>query len=313
MANPKSFVGLDGGGSKTAAIVVDEQGQELGRAVAGGSNYQGVGLDVALANVQTALRGAMTAAGFAEGVRPTIAIVGLAGIDRPADKERWQAALSGQPPLADKLELTGDSDLILYALPDGQGLGLIAGTGSIALGRDRRGKRIRSGGWGHFMGDEGSGLWLGREALNAATRAADGRGPKTELLPLILKEWDLQEPSDLIGAVYGSREDKNGVDNARVASLSRVVIAASEQGDEHAQMLMKNAINELALALKACDRQLFFETPPGLAIAGGLLLHHPALIALLTHRLEAMMTIGPVVEVEEPALYAARAAISLQG
>lgn len=304
----KLFAGVDGGGSKTMAVVVDAQGRELGRGKAGASNYQAVGLDTALSRVQEALAEAMAQAGADFGERPAGLVLGMAGIDRPEDMARWQAELADRPALADKLEVCGDMDLILYALPERKGLGIIAGTGSIAVGRDGRrgGDRIRAGGWGHFMGDEGSGLWLGRQALNASTRAADGRGAQTELLPLILKAWGLKEPSELIGAVYGT----GVVDNAKVARLSELVFRAAEGGDEFAKILLHEAINELALAVKACDRQLFFEEPPSLAVAGGLLLNHPTWIEDLKRKLDTMMTLGQVVRVDDPALVAAKAAIN---
>ncbi len=304
---PKLFAGVDGGGSKTAAVVVDEEGRELGRGLAGASNYQAVGLETALTRVREALAGALTQAGVASEQRPVALVLGLAGIDRPDDQTNWQAKLDNAPTLADRVELCGDHDLILYALAERRGLGIIAGTGSIAVGRDGRkqGQRVRAGGWGHFIGDEGSGLWLGRAALNAASRSADGRGPQTALLPMILQEWGLKEASDLIGGVYGG----GGVDNAKIARLSELVFRAADDGDDFAKILLQDAVNELALAIKACDMKLFFETPPGLAVAGGLLLNHPHFLEALTHRLEAMMTVGPVVRVDDPALVTARAAI----
>ncbi|HEX2914323.1 MAG TPA: BadF/BadG/BcrA/BcrD ATPase family protein [Chloroflexia bacterium] len=305
----KLFAGVDGGGSKTMAVVVDEHGRELGRYAAGASNYHGIGLEAALESVREAISKAVLAANVQDAA-PERVLLGLAGIDRPADYARWREALAGHEALAAQVDLCGDSHLILYALPKAQGLGVIAGTGSIALGQDARGKQVRSGGWGHFLGDEGSGFWLGHEALYAAVRASDGRGPKTSLLPLILKEWNLKDPSDLIGAVYGSGSGERGVNNTKVARLSGLVFAAAEEGDETAKLLIRNATNELALAIKACDSQLFFPEPPGLAVAGGLLLNNPAFLQALIRRLEAMMTVGEVVRVDDPALVAARAAIT---
>ena len=299
------FVGVDGGGSKTSAVVVDEQGREIGRGVAGASNYQGIGLELAVTNVRLAIQSALAAARHNE--TPDFVLIGAAGIDRPQDQTAWQQALAQGAPLARNLEIVGDFELILYGLPAHTGLGLICGTGSIAFGRDGRGKKARSGGWGHFFGDEGSGLWFGREALMASVKAADGRGPKTMLGDLILKEWNLSNPSNFIGEVYGSGEASRGVDNTKIARLARLVFQAAESGDDVARLLIRNAINELALALKACDKNLFFDSPPGLAITGGLILHSPGLLDGLVKRLHGMMSIGEVVRVEDPALTAARA------
>ena len=300
------FVGVDGGGSKTSAVVVDETGREIGRGVAGASNYQGIGLAVATANVRKAVETAVAMTGRDE--LPAFALIGIAGIDRPQDLALWQQALGQAAPLARQYEICGDFELILYALPGDTGLGLICGTGSIAFGRDGRGKKTRSGGWGHFFGDEGSGLWFGREALMAAVKASDGRGPKTILLDLIMAEWGLSTPANFIGEVYGSGTGSQGIDNTKIARLARLVFQASEGGDDVAKLLIRNAINELALALKACDKNLFFDKPPGLAVTGGLILHSPGFLDGLLKRLHAMMSVGEVVRVEDPSLSAAQAA-----
>lgn len=300
------FVGVDGGGSKTSAVVVDEQGREIGRGVAGASNYQGIGLETASTNVRKAVQVALAVAGIDD--LPDFALVGAAGIDRPQDQTVWQQTLRQGKPLARQVEMVGDFELILYALPEQTGLGLICGTGSIAFGRDGRGKKTRAGGWGHFFGDEGSGLWFGREALQAAVKASDGRGPKTALLELIMKEWNLTSPANFIGEVYDSGEGSRGVDNTKIARLARLVFQAAEAGDDVAKLLIRNAINELALSLKACDKNLFFDRPPGLAITGGLILHSPGFLEGLLKRLQAMMSIAEVVRVEDPALSAAQAA-----
>jgi len=121
----------------------------------------------------------------------------------------------------------------LYAgNPPGCGVVLIAGTGSIALGRDARGTIARSSGWGHIIGDEGSGYDIGRRSLQAAARASDGRGPTTSLLMLILSHWQLQNAGELIGKVYGNN------DKAVVAALSALAfeggvpgLATTEAGD----------------------------------------------------------------------------------
>jgi glucosamine kinase len=300
------FVGVDGGGSKTSAVVVDARGQEIGRGSGGASNYQGIGLEAAVTNVRKAVDAALAAANLSD--KPEFALIGAAGIDRPQDQSLWQQALNQGTPLAHEVELAGDFELILYGLPEKMGLGLICGTGSIAFGRDTRNKKARSGGWGYFFGDEGSGLWFGREALQASVKAFDGRGPKTALLELILNEWHLTNPANFIGEVYGSGEGSRGVDNTKIARLARLVFQAAEAGDDVAKLLIRNATNELAMSLKACDKSLFFDRPPGLAVTGGVILHSPGFLDGLVKRLQAMMTIGEVVRVEDPALCAAQAA-----
>jgi N-acetylglucosamine kinase-like BadF-type ATPase len=303
VVNRQLFGGIDGGGTKTLAIVVDENGQEVGRGLMPGSNLQAVGAEEAARRITEALREAsgdnLPLAGLC---------VGLAGVDRPVDREEMTAALSQTGAvLPERLWLGNDAELILLSLPGGQGLGLIAGTGSIALGRDKSGRLVRAGGWGYLIGDEGSGYDLGRKALQVAAKAADGRGPQTLLLPAILKEWKLDNPTQLITVVYDPATRV-----ADFARLSRLVSECAAQGDEVAQQLVKRAVSELARTVEAVSRQLDFgETAPGIALAGGLLLGEPALRRPLLRRLRRTARIGFSRKVSEPAVNAARAALDM--
>jgi glucosamine kinase len=295
------FLGVDGGGTKTLAVIVDASGSEQGRGLAGSSNYNAVGLQEATANLQSAVEQAAQAAGCQMLLRA--AWFGLAGIDRPAD---YEIMLPYLQPVAEAVRLTNDAELLLSGLDDAVGVALIAGTGSIALGCDARGTKTRSGGWGHILGDEGSGYEIGRMALQAAARAADGRGPPTILLERILAYWNLDMASDLIGRVY---QDE---DVAEIGRLSAVVFAAARAGDQAARQIIQHAASELALAVTTVCAALDFgggRVP--LALGGGLLIHEPGFRNQVLRRIQRRRAIGPVVIVEQPALSAARAAIRL--
>jgi len=296
------FAGIDGGGSKTSAVIVDQQGREVGRGSGGGSNYQAVGLEIALREVRLALKNALEQAGLSE--IPAKALVGLAGLDRPVDEALWREAIAKFPsPLAHNLTFTNDAELILSVHPERAGLGLICGTGSIVVGRDRAGNKGRAGGWGHFFGDEGSGLWFGREALRAAAHSADGRGPQTLLLELIMREWNLTQADELIGQVYVSPRP----DNAKIARLAGVVFAAAEAGDKVAGQLVETAAQELALAVEATCHKLVFTEPSAVAIAGGVLLSSVLLYQRFEDVLRAKLQFGEFIKVPDPALAAAKA------
>ena len=345
------FAGIDGGGTKTTVVLVDAEGVERGRATAGGSNYAAVGQETALANIRTAVREALGAAGvtmagssgpathevavtldagaahrrFADGLTldtPAVpadaapgnatpagsspiaaAWIGLAGIDRPTDRERLLPALST---LATTVEAGNDAELILSALPDARGVAVIAGTGSIVIGRDARDEIIRAGGWGHVFGDEGSGYEIGRRALQSAAQASDGRGPETALLPAILAAWSLTEPSEMIEQVYFH------VEKADIARLAQVVLATAATGDPVASALLDEAADELARAVEVLARRLDF---PGdavpLALGGGLLCREPAFLERFEARLARSVTVERRELVPDAALTAARAARSL--
>ena len=297
------FAGVDGGGSKTLAVVVDAAGRERGRGTAGSSNWAAVDLERAVAHVRAAVAEATDAAG---GELPiTAAWIGLAGVARPGDQDAFLPRLDG---LAGRVRLTNDADLVLTALPGAAGVAAIAGTGSIILGRDPGGQTARAGGWGHVFGDEGSGYELGRAALQAAARAADGRGPATTLLAAILDHWRLTAPSDLIDRIY---HDPGG-DKAGIAQLAGLVSRAAAAGDPVARKLVAQAADELTLGIAAVAARLDF--PDGrlpLALAGGLLVGEPGLRARVLRRVRRRFPLGPVAVVADPAASAARAAVAL--
>jgi N-acetylglucosamine kinase-like BadF-type ATPase len=191
--------------------------------------------------------------------------------------------------------------LVLSALPHQVGVAVISGTGSIALGRDVQGTLVRVGGWGHLLGDEGSGFAIGRDALQCAVRAADGRGPATGLLESILSRWQLSAPESLIERVYPT------FDKTAIAALAPLVLTLARAGEPVACRIEARAANELALAVMAVARRLSFAAGSlPVAFGGGVLLHEERLRALVTRRIGRTWNVDPVL-VEEPALSAARA------
>ncbi len=294
------FGGIDGGGSKTLAVVVDAEGRERGRGTAASSNYAAVGLQRAVREIHVATRAALDQADGALPLRA--AWIGLSGVDRPGDRD---ALLPHLHDLAATVRLTNDADLVLTALPGACGVAVIAGTGSIALGRDPSGTTVRAGGWGHVIGDEGSGYELGRAALQAAARSADGRGPRTALLGAIMERYRLADPSEVIDRVY-HRWTK-----AEIARIASTVFSLCE-GDPVARSLVDEAASELALGVVTVAERLSF--PNGvlpLALGGGLLLGEGALRESVVRRVRRRHPVGSVALAHDPALSAARAALHL--
>ncbi len=298
---PSLFLGVDGGATKTLAVIVDATGREIGRGMAGSGNQAAVGLERAVASIRSAVAAASPQA-RSDGVFRA-AWIGLAGVDRPGDRDRLLPHLGA---LADVVRLTNDAELALTGLDGAVGVAMIAGTGSIAVGRDATGTMARSGGWGHIIGDEGSGYELGRLALKAAARAADGRGPQTALLPAIMAAWQLSRPDAMIDRVYPEG------DKGEIARLSALVFAAARDGDVVARRIVRDAATELALAALAVGEMLEF--PDGtlpVALAGGMLIHEADFRAMLLRRLRRCRPVGQVALVAVPASSAARAAIRL--
>ncbi len=202
--------------------------------------------------------------------------------------------------------LTNDGELLLAGLEHAVGVVLISGTGSIALGRDADGHRARSGGWGHILGDEGSGYIIAQQALQAVVRASDGRGPQTALRDRILQAWNLQNTDELIGEIYGEP------DKAKIASLSSWVMISARAGDQVAAQIIQHAAKELALAVHAvCQSLRFSEQEIPLALGGGLLINEADFCTQVIHQIRHYQPIGQVALVDHPTLTAARAAMHL--
>ena len=292
------YVGVDAGGTKTLAVVVDPEGVEVARGSSGSGNQAAVGLERAMASIHAAAEEAVRAAG---GTLPVEAAwFGASAVDRPSDFDVYLPRLS---PIARRVRLTNDGALPLSALEGAVGVAVIAGTGSITIGRDSTGAETRAGGWGHIVGDEGSAYELGRAAIQACCRAADGRGEATSLLPAILAYWDLLAPEDLIGKVY-PHVPKDGI-----AALSRLVLTEAEGGDRRARSIASVAAHEIAISALAVGSRLNF--PDGklpLALTGGLLVGSQTFRQAVLRRVRARRPTGQVEIVHEPALSAARAA-----
>lgn len=260
-------VGLDGGGSTTVALLADAT-RILGRGEGGPSNMQAVGVTTAFKSIEDAIAAAFTAAR-----RPpatvNVAVLGLAGADRPQEQDlvrTWAADHA----LARHVEPVNDAEVLLAAgTPNGWGIALIAGTGSIAFGRAPDGRIGRAGGWGYLLGDEGSAYALVIHALQEVAHAADGRGPPTLLTSRLLAATGGDRPMDLIPAVY-----RGGWDRAALAGLAPVVLESAEQGDAVAERIVAQGAHQLALTVAAAAMRLHLspdELP--LAMTGGTLLN----------------------------------------
>lgn len=289
-------VGVDGGATTTTALLAEaDSGRVLGRGTAGPSNIQAVGEEAALRELDRAVDAAFAAAGVPRG-SVAAAALGLAGIDLDgADVIRTWAERVG---LAGRLSVANDATLLFAAgTPDGWGLAVVAGTGSIAFTRDPAGREGRAGGWGYLLGDEGSAYALGHLALRAACRAADHAAPPTELLPALLARLGSNEPRDLIPAVYRGTWDK-----ATIAGLAPLVLDRVET-DAVARAIFEDQVRELARTAAAAVANAGLP-PAGLPVAltGGLFLHSGRFRdRFLTDLRACGVTPGPIGLVDDPA------------
>jgi N-acetylglucosamine kinase-like BadF-type ATPase len=242
-------LGVDGGGTKTHAIITDVRQRVLGEGTSGPSNP----LRVGIGNAATAIREAIDrACAKARVQRADIvaAEIGLAGVRRGDLRLRMREALSGLG--IHSIEVVTDADIALFGATEGQpGLVIIAGTGSVCCGINAQGKRVYAGGWGPLAGDEGSGSWIARRALQSVARAGDGRGRETVLAEAALSYFNVATTDDLLIAIYAP-----GMTNERIAGFGKCVTEAAKSGDEVAREIVVNAGRELGVAAVAVIRKL---------------------------------------------------------
>lgn len=244
------FVGVDGGASKTAALVVDEHGEKLGAGLAGPSNHLRVGIGEATRNVERAVNGALIEAGIA--LRDVeYAYCGIAGSDHPAHRQKMIEAVQVFFPRGNFIVDTDARIALTGAVGFGAGVVIISGTGSVAFGRNPDGQETRAGGWGPILGDEGSGFWIAREGLSAIVRAHDGRGFATTMTNLLCLEYGMCEPDDLPQFVYAATTH---VDD--IARYGKLVIEAAQDGDDVAREILNRGGSELAECVVAIARKL---------------------------------------------------------
>lgn len=243
------FLGVDGGASKTAALVTDETGKALGDGIAGPSNHLRVGIETAARNIERAVNKALVAADVASR-EITWAYCGIAGADHPAHRQEVVDSLSIFFPRGN---FTVDNDAriaLTGAVGFGAGVVIIAGTGSVAFGRNDGGEEWRTGGWGPTIGDEGSGFFIAKGGMSAILRAYDGRGPETSMTGMLRREFHL-EPRDLPRFVYASTTHADDI-----AAFGKLVATAAEEGDPVAQRIISEASRELAVCVLAAARKL---------------------------------------------------------
>ena len=231
----RTFLGLDGGGTKTDAVLIDGCAHEVARATAGPSNYHSVGQETAQASLQAAVRHVLSRADLTWDAVEAIGL-GMAGVARPKDHQVVRELLARIAPLIYTV-ITHDAETALVGGTGRRyGAVLIAGTGAIAYGINARGETRRADGWGYLLGDKGSGYWIGREALRATARACDGRGPQTGLQNRIFDGLGLSACDELVSRVYAS-----GLSVPEIAALAPSVQSTAEQGDPVARDILCRA------------------------------------------------------------------------
>jgi N-acetylglucosamine kinase-like BadF-type ATPase len=282
------FLGVDGGQTSTTAIIGDDTGRVLGTGRGGP-----VGPADFINAVTTSLGAACSEAGLDAGsVRFASACLGFSG--GAADKK----AILGQILASDRMIVTDDAVIALTgALAGEPGIVVIAGTGSIAFGRNAQGQTARAGGWGYLFGDEGGGFWIVREAMRAALRWEEGWGPPTALRAMFLDATGARNMNDLIHRCYTAEFPR-----ARIAGLSLRVNYVVENGDPVAREILGEGAREVARLGHAIRRQLFEPTESVRCAYVGGVFHSRTLLSRFRDEVERQPALIAAPPIHDPAL-----------
>ncbi len=247
------YLGVDGGGTKTQAVLFDDAENVIGEGFAGASNPLRVGVETAVTNIFKAVDAACDAANKSRGDIVS-ATFGLAGVRRADLRQRVRERLA-QTLQIKLVEVVTDAEIALFGTTLGKaGVVVIAGTGSICYGRNEAGATAIAGGWGPIAGDEGGGSNIARRGLQAIAKASDGRGEQTKLSEAGADYFRASTPENILIAIYNPQ-----MDNARIAGFARLVVETARQGDKVAVELLKEAGFELGLAVNAVVGKLNLE------------------------------------------------------
>ncbi|MDR0269734.1 BadF/BadG/BcrA/BcrD ATPase family protein [Paenibacillus sp.] len=319
------LLAVDGGGTKCLAVFTDENGRMLATGRSGSCNYQGTGREAAALELTRAIEEAkrQLAGSAAEGsnapessvppVSPapqeeatitedgplhvSCTVFGIAGLDTEHDgqviEDMVREALDRTQVVADLIVVENDGVAALLGATGGApGILIIAGTGSIVYGINANGESARAGGWGHRVGDEGSGYWIGKQAINAVLREFDGRGRRTGLTDKLLRHLRLQNEEELFNWVYSAEYSVN-----KTAELSKLVSEAEQERDEAARLILETAADELFLGARSVMDKLGMAAAPFTVILqGGVLQNNPFVRSRLADSFRAA---SPLAQIDE--------------
>ena len=272
----RTYLGVDGGGSKTRFLLIDESGKVLVSHSEGPAYHLEIGVEALEAMLARGIEHTLQQASVA----PTELTFAFLGLPAYGEDRALQLQLDAAPSraLPAGRYLCGNDMVCGWAgaLAGAEGINIVAGTGSIAYG-EYGGRSARAGGWGELFSDEGSAYWLAREGLRVFSRMSDGRSPRGALYELVRRHFALGEDLDLCAAIYG----KSAAQRSQLARLSRVVADAATGGDTAARALFAQAAVELADIVDAVRDRL--EVPAHvdlpLSCSGGLFQLHDLLLA----------------------------------
>lgn len=259
------FLGIDGGGTKTEFCVCDENAKEIIRLTKESISHWQVsteeskailvsGVEEILSNISKTMSD-LTSVGY-----------GMSGLGEDSDKDKKSIEICKQVFQEIPLAIKNDGEIgLISSFGFESGINIVAGTGSIAFGKDDEGNIARCGGWGHEIGDEGSGYWLSIRMLEHFTKQADGRLEKTLLYELVKKHLQLKNDFEIMAII----QDNYFGDRTKIASLQSILSEAALKNDKYALALYEAAAMELVLLATSIEKQLKFTKKVQVSFTGG--------------------------------------------
>ena len=232
------YLGVDGGGTHTTAVVADKNGNIIAKADGGSINYNSIGLECARSNMKEIILWLCEACQISSFA---CAFIGMSAISSRASREETLSFVDGII-RADKVIMDSDVYIALAALDEKDLCAVtISGTGSMSAGTKKDGEIIHTGGWGHILGDEGSAYSIAIDAVKAAVRGYEKSGPETALTSSVKDYYGISNYLELIDIFYNPPIEKS-----EIAKFSPKVFECAESGDKVANEILKNNAKELA-------------------------------------------------------------------
>ncbi|HEY5912284.1 MAG TPA: BadF/BadG/BcrA/BcrD ATPase family protein [Verrucomicrobiae bacterium] len=259
------FLGIDGGGTRTRAFLVDESGDKGAWGEAGATNPIHVTPEQVRTNLDEVVRRACAGAGIPR-TECVSAFLGVAGVTTAEGRHKLQTVLQGCGLAHATVGVDHDIRIALAGGLAGQaGIALIVGTGSSCYGRAADGRTWQTGGWEALISDEGSGYFLGREAIAAAARMADGRTADSPLRARVFQWLEITTIADILPRVHN-----RGLSRSQIAAFAPALIQLAAQGDVEALSILDQGARLLAEMVEANFRMLPTSDFPRVVITGGL-------------------------------------------
>lgn len=249
------YLGVDGGGTKTAFLIIDQKANVLSYLTTGTCHYMQIGIENFKEVIKEGINKSCSKADITVD-QIDYAFFGIPGYgEKKKDTKLLEDQLTEIIPQA-KFKCGNDVEAgWAGSLACQPGINIVGGTGAIGFGKDQSEQIERASGWGYFCGDEGSAYWLGKKVISLFTKEADGRLEKTEIYQLVRDKFNLKRDFDLIEILYDKLELKRG----KIASMALLLYQAAEAGDKKAIAAYRDAAREHSLTVKSLINKLNFK------------------------------------------------------